>query len=166
MERANSLGNPGFLRLADLATAFAGPNGHAEFVHGELARFLAAKDYRAVDKAIADAVRYHLLADGSHKRCLQIPLNVFQPYAGTSGQSDMDERRSRPCVTCIPDAPVKPALCGHPERERYTAVKNGGLCESCYRLSRKAQQETRTDTPPFPTGNPHACYAFPVGKPA
>jgi hypothetical protein len=136
MERANRPDNPVFVRLADLAVAFAGPNGHAEFGHGELTRFLGV-DYRTVDKGIAMAVKYGMLAEGSTKRCLQVPELPFEVHAGAGSETEKAARRIRPCATCKPSAVSSPAQC-HPDRERYTSAERG-LCESCYRLSLKSK---------------------------
>ncbi len=136
VERALKPGNPAFLRLADLAIAFAGPNGHAEFPRGELTRFLDAADYRAVDSAIVKAIEYGLLAKGSTKQCLRLPLDVYAPYAGRGSDEKKEVRRMTPCATCHAGV-VDPAEC-HPNRSRYTTT---GLCESCYRKSLPSYQK-------------------------
>lgn len=138
MERANEECNPGYLRLADLAMAFAGYNGHAEFEHGELSKFLG-KDYRAVDTAIERAMEYGLLAKGSHRRCLQIPTAQFVTYAGGGTLKEQEARRLEPCPTCR-SGPRRPASC-HPERERHTSVEAGALCDSCYRKRLRSATE-------------------------
>jgi hypothetical protein len=130
MERALRIGNPAYLRLGDLAMACCGYNGHAEMGHGELTRFLGVKDYRAVDDAIARAVEFGLLAEGSNKGCLRVPSLVL-PYAGGGSQADKDRRRAEPCRTCNRTV-VRPATC-HPDRERRT---KDGRCQPCYRRDR------------------------------
>jgi hypothetical protein len=128
MERALRPDNPAYLRLADLALACAAPNGHAEFGHGELTKFLGAA-YRVVDNAIVTAVEYGLLAEGSHKRCLRIP-SLALPHAGAGSTSEKDARRNRACLTC---RPLDLATCGHANRRRYVA---DGRCQSCYRKAK------------------------------
>ena len=130
MQRAQNAKNPGYLRLADLAIAFAGANGHAEFGRGELTRFLGS-DHRAVNAAIKLAKTYGLLAEGSCRRCLQIPLNQFETCATGAGIDQQKAQRLAPCPTCT-KVPRRPAVC-HPGRERYTSIEAGGLCQSCHR---------------------------------
>lgn len=133
LERAQCEGNPTFVRVADLAIALAGANGHAPFKHGELTELLG-KDYRMVDKAVADAVSYGLLAQGSNKRCLCVPRQI-KTYAGSGSDDQQDARRLESCPTCT-GVPKNPATC-HPDRSRYMSLENGGLCESCYRKANR-----------------------------
>ena len=130
LERAEIAANPGFLRLSDLAIAFAGPNGHAEFARGDLKAFLGVRDGRTVDDAIDKAVSYGLLAKGSHQRCLQIPEVQWVTFAGGGSKDERDARRREGCPSCT--TCTDPAAC-HPGRKRYSSVKNGSLCQQCWR---------------------------------
>lgn len=139
LERAGTATNPHFLRLADLAVAFAGPNGHAEFSRGDLKAFLGVRDGRTVDDAIDKAVSYGLLAKGSHQRCLQIPEVQWVTFAGGGPRDDQDDRRREGCPSC--SKCNDPAVC-HPSRKRYSSVKNGSLCQQCWRAMKDSHVAT------------------------
>ena len=140
MERALRTGNPNFVRLADLAVALAEANGHARFGVGELTRLLGVADARPVDRAIADGIKYGLLAAGSTRRCLQVPGGLFLMYAGAGDDAAKQRRRDTPCPTCHPDDVSQPATC-HPDRQRRTSAASGSLCEPCYRRNLRAKRK-------------------------
>lgn len=138
VERALRLANPKFLRLADLAIGFVGPNGHATFNKRDLQEFLAVRDPRTVDDAIAKAVDYGLLSPGSHRRCLRLPTAMWTTFAGAGSADAQGERRSSPCPSC--SALGNPASC-HPGRTRYSSEANGSLCQQCWRSEKAAREQ-------------------------
>lgn len=69
---------PYWLRVAALAYGSHEDNGHAKFKRGEIALILGmpGKPYPNVRRAVADAVAYGWLAEGSYWRCLIVPMHV------------------------------------------------------------------------------------------
>lgn len=134
-ERAQRPDNPLFLRLGDLAIALAPANGHTNFGHDELLAILEVRDRRTLDKAIAEAIRYGVLAPGSSQRCLELPAGVTG-LCLLKNPNARETAQSKPCAVCH-GRPRHPASC-HPDKP----VHAKGLCNGCYRAKRRAENGT------------------------
>jgi hypothetical protein len=85
LERAKDPRLPGYLRVAAVAYGRHLGNGHAPLGEGELAHLLGVRDpatgsWRAnanVNRSIRTAIDYGLLAPGSSRRCLVVPINAI-----------------------------------------------------------------------------------------
>ncbi|MGE2690333.1 hypothetical protein [Mycolicibacterium pulveris] len=123
---------PSHARLFHLAVSRAKPNGHAEFKHGELAKFLG-KRHRDVVGAIRLAVECRLLDPRSMPTCLVVPPIVEIYDKSTRG-------KWLKCATHGGQpAPLYTADC-HPGRKH----KAHGRCDPCYRAEiRRAKKEGR-----------------------
>ncbi|MDR6862158.1 hypothetical protein J2X64_000539 [Phycicoccus sp. 3266] len=95
--RAGDRRLPYWLRVAAAAYGAHGENGHAVFKRGQLALILATVDhdtgevqpYGHVGRAIADAVEFGWLEDGSYWGCLIVPAHSIR-------RGDL-MRRPNPC---------------------------------------------------------------------
>lgn len=136
-ERALRPDNPNYLRLADLAVALAPANGHTNIKAGELAAFLDVTG-RTVDRAIADAVRFGLLAPGSTQRCLVLPAAV-DGFCIRRNPNARSTEQEKGCAVCHRGRPARPASC-HPDKP----VHAKGLCNTCYNAKLRSESATTT----------------------
>lgn len=102
---------PLWLRIVSLAYGRHEANGHANFPRGSLAVILGTqptddapfkrRDRGTIRNAIATAVRYGLLAEGSCSECLAVPSrviegplgNAYKPCAVHEHKEDLKRRR-------------------------------------------------------------------------
>lgn len=81
-QRASELRQPLWLKMACMAYARVGANGHAGFDRGELAE-LMGKGRQDIHRAIRTAVEYGWLEDGSCTECLIPPGDFVEMNFGT-----------------------------------------------------------------------------------
>ena len=91
-ERAQDPRLPDWLRVAALAYGKHSANGHANLAPGELARTVSTINRRTgevrpnqnINRAIATALRYGWLAEGSKSRCLVVPSHAVTGGLGNA----------------------------------------------------------------------------------
>jgi len=101
MRRAGDDRLPYWLRVAAAAYGAHGESGHATFKRGDLALILATVDqgtgeirpYTRVGRAIADAVAYGWLENGSYWGCLIVPARSIRRGSLTT--------RPKPCPQAV-----------------------------------------------------------------